>query len=513
LEQEQCDGSPAEDEADDPVEDEIDDPVEDCSDAELPPHAAEPRTPMGVAGRFAARLGAPHSAAVAGQRQPSALDAVGADNEDHIVGATQPAQLPNGPPAASNDAAVGATGEVRLALTQELEAYMSLDANIEVQASVQTLGATNASTEEDDISGPGVTRNLDGLLATMEGMPGEGLEDLRRTPGELGHNSGEVEQPPSSEGDNPRDSAAQADAPPASVTVVPDATNSMSADATAEMEPPTMVEPSVEAGTAAGAAGTADDDSEGVSDVDVACQGQSPGVASCKILEEPLPDEPWLCLPPQQRDLWEKVRPRALRREAQRLRGLRLPTAPLSRLMRLHPASQVRSQEAVEIINYSTLLLMQAVSRCVVKRNPGQLIQFEDIRKACPGIRELQFLHPFQCILDESAQVVRAPALAGAVGKAAVDTTLPRDEDVRLPRLAGQETDGAEVSGAGAQTPAPKGNDRRGRKRKDPVASAQKEAKRGPGRTAAANVDPSSRSSGPASMGIASFFKRADTVA
>lgn len=388
----------------------------------------------------------------------------------------------------------------------------------EMQASAQMPGATNGPTEEDDASGPGVTRNLDALLAAMDGMPG-GSEELAKMSGEPRDNlTGEVEQHLSTEGDSPLDSAAEADTLPANLTAsAPVATNGIAAETPAEMEPPTVVEPSIEAGAAARTAGTVDDDSEGASDVDVAWQGQSPGVASCKIAEEPLPDEPWLHLPPQQRELWEKVRPKAIRREAQRLRGLRLPIAPLSRLMRLHPASQVRSQEAVEIINYSTVLLLQAVSRFVDKRKPGQIVQFEDLREACPGILELQFLQPFQGILDASAQVVRAPAVAGILGKAATETTLPADEDVGIPRPAGQEPDAAEGIGAGAATPGPKGSDNRGRKRKESASSAQKEAKRGPGRVAAGNgtagAAPSSSSNGrPASMGIASFFKRADTA-
>merc|ERR1719195_988754 len=281
-------------------------------------------------------------------------------------------------------------------------------------------------------------------------MP-EGSEELSKISGEPRDNlRGEVEQHLSTEGDSPLNSAAEADTlPAANLTASVPAANGI-AEAAAEMEPPTAAEPTMESGAAAGTAGTIDDDSEGASDVDVAWQGQSPGVASCKVLEEPLPDEPWSHLPPQQRELWEKVRPKALRREAQRLRGLRLPAAPLSRLMRLHPASQVRSQEAVEIINYSTLLLLQAVSRYVDKKKPGQVVRFEDIREACPGILELQFLHPFQGILDERAQVARAPAAAGTLGKAAADAEPPADEGAGLlPGPAGQEPDAAE----GAATP------------------------------------------------------------
>jgi len=143
----------------------------------------------------------------------------------------------------------------------------------------------------------------------------------------------------------------------------------------------------------------ADGDNKGASG------GYPPGLSPS--WQRPLPDEPWMTRSAHEQELWERVRPRALRREAVQIKALRLPVAALSRLMRLHPALQVRSSEALEVITYSTLLIMQAVTRVVVRgKAPGQCIQFEDLRQACLGIRELQFLHPFSCTLDVSAQVM-----------------------------------------------------------------------------------------------------------
>jgi len=127
------------------------------------------------------------------------------------------------------------------------------------------------------------------------------------------------------------------------------------------------------------------------------------------IGEVVLPEEPWEFFPPQEREMWEKIRPRALRREAAELRAMRLPTAAVNRLMRLHPHLPMKSGEAIDIINYATVLLMQAVVRAAVREKGGGRVrvQFADIRKACVGVRELQFMHPLEHTLDASAVVMR----------------------------------------------------------------------------------------------------------
>mmetsp|Transcript_14788 Transcript_14788/g.34595 ORF Transcript_14788/g.34595 Transcript_14788/m.34595 type:complete len:433 (+) Transcript_14788:39-1337(+) len=123
--------------------------------------------------------------------------------------------------------------------------------------------------------------------------------------------------------------------------------------------------------------------------------------------QELIPDEGWMTRPSHERELWERMRPRALRHEAAQLRALRFPTNALSRLMRLHPALQVRSAEASDLINYSTLLVMQAVVLVAARgKDSGQRVQFEDVRQTCSSARELQFLHPLSSTLDASAHTL-----------------------------------------------------------------------------------------------------------
>eukprot|EP00933_Yihiella_yeosuensis_P050953 TRINITY_DN48763_c0_g1_i1.p1 TRINITY_DN48763_c0_g1~~TRINITY_DN48763_c0_g1_i1.p1 ORF type:complete len:432 (-),score=131.81 TRINITY_DN48763_c0_g1_i1:106-1347(-) len=126
--------------------------------------------------------------------------------------------------------------------------------------------------------------------------------------------------------------------------------------------------------------------------------------------EEPLPAEPWQSYPARERELWERQRPRALRREAQDVRSLRLPQTAVTRLMRLHPHLPLRSAEAVEIINLSTVMFLQSVTRAAARgsgKTSGGIIGFEDLRQACQQIKELQFLHPLNCSLDPSSFVLR----------------------------------------------------------------------------------------------------------
>jgi len=127
------------------------------------------------------------------------------------------------------------------------------------------------------------------------------------------------------------------------------------------------------------------------------------------VLQEP--EEPWMRLPPHERALWERVRPRAVRREAAQAQGLRLPMASMSRLMRLHTGLHTRTSEALDIINHATVMVVQAVARATARRKAlGQRIPFEDLRQICLSSRELRFLHPLNCSLDASAQVMRSDA-------------------------------------------------------------------------------------------------------
>jgi len=168
-----------------------------------------------------------------------------------------------------------------------------------------------------------------------------------------------------------------------------------------------------------------DDDIDGVAggaDVPGAPGSGLPGSA------EPLPDEPWMSLPPHHRELWERVRPRAVRREAASVKELRMPNTVVSRLMKIHPDHQVRSSEALEIMNCSMVLLLQAVARAAVRVRASQSkVQFEDLRQACLNARELQFLQPLSGTLDASSRRLRAEPAAevGAEGPEAAVASGP----------------------------------------------------------------------------------------
>lgn len=124
--------------------------------------------------------------------------------------------------------------------------------------------------------------------------------------------------------------------------------------------------------------------------------------------EKALPPEAWMSYPSPYRELWERLRPKALRREAGKLHSLKFPAAAVSRLMRLHPDLQMRSAESAEIINIATVLLLQAVVAAAGRgRGSEGRLTFEHIREVCLTMREMQFLHPLACTLDGSALVAR----------------------------------------------------------------------------------------------------------
>mmetsp|Transcript_50626 Transcript_50626/g.94606 ORF Transcript_50626/g.94606 Transcript_50626/m.94606 type:complete len:580 (+) Transcript_50626:91-1830(+) len=133
-----------------------------------------------------------------------------------------------------------------------------------------------------------------------------------------------------------------------------------------------------------------------------------PGVPEAGAgLEDMLEEEPWMSRPTAERDLWERVRPRALRREAAQVQDLRFNTAALSRIMKLHPSLANRTSEALEVVNYATVLLLQAVARAAARSRPtGNTVQFQDIRQTCLNASELQFLLPANGTLDASALTI-----------------------------------------------------------------------------------------------------------
>jgi hypothetical protein len=126
-----------------------------------------------------------------------------------------------------------------------------------------------------------------------------------------------------------------------------------------------------------------------------------PGAAD----ELPVPDEPWKDRPLAEREMWERVRPRTVRREAMRVRELKFPAATLNRLMRVHPEMQTKTSEALETVNCATVLLLQAVAQAVVRgrKAAGHTVRLEDIKQVCLNNRELNFMLPLSATLDASA--------------------------------------------------------------------------------------------------------------
>lgn len=166
-----------------------------------------------------------------------------------------------------------------------------------------------------------------------------------------------------------------------------------------------------------------------------------PSLGMEDLLED---DEPWMSWPAAERDMWERVRPRALRREAAQVQALRLPASTIGRIMKLHPSLGARSSEALEVVNYATVLLLQAVARSAAKGSASQRVQFQDVRQTCLNASELQFLLPAQGAFDASALTLRAEATFadGDADGAAVEPAPPNPGAVRRGRKAGASAAG-----------------------------------------------------------------------
>lgn len=214
------------------------------------------------------------------------------------------------------------------------------------------------------------------------------------------------------------------------------------------------------------------------SDDDAPGEEGSPGKISA---EETLEEEHWAKYPAAERELWERVRPRLLRREAQAARGLRLPVTAVNRLMRLHPKMQMKSAEAQDAINLSTVLLLKALCKAAARgKLPGQRISFEDLKDACSTFKELQFLHPLSGTLDPTATVLRSGG-EQPVNEAAESSKRIAKGPVETP---GQSKLSAAAFASNAQAPADqdaaedeKADDASTRKRKAPDEKNQKPAK------------------------------------
>ncbi|CAJ1375222.1 unnamed protein product [Effrenium voratum] len=102
--------------------------------------------------------------------------------------------------------------------------------------------------------------------------------------------------------------------------------------------------------------------------------------ASDASQEGALAPEEWESWSRQEREMWERIRPRHVRREAQQVQSLRLPGAVVTRLMRLHPQLQAKTAEVMEVLNLATVLLLQAVVKAAARgKAPGQRTSFEDV--------------------------------------------------------------------------------------------------------------------------------------
>jgi len=116
----------------------------------------------------------------------------------------------------------------------------------------------------------------------------------------------------------------------------------------------------------------------------------------------------------EERLLWERVRSSAVRREAAHVQSLKLPAAVLARLVALHPELRLKTGEAMELINYSAVLMVQAVAKAAARDAARAIgggkctrVQFKDIRKVCLESKELQFLQPLNGTLDPTALMLR----------------------------------------------------------------------------------------------------------
>merc|ERR1719326_2743888 len=76
--------------------------------------------------------------------------------------------------------------------------------------------------------------------------------------------------------------------------------------------------------------------------------------------------------------------------------------------MKVHPDLPMKSSESLEIINYATVLLLQAMVQASVRgrKAAGQTVRLEDIKQVCLNNRELQFLLPLNATLDASALAI-----------------------------------------------------------------------------------------------------------
>lgn len=234
---------------------------------------------------------------------------------------------------------------------------------------------------------------------------------------------------------------------------------------------------------------------------------------------EALLEESWKNRPAEERELWERVRPRALRREAARLKQLKLPGTTISRLMKLHPDLCSKTSEALETINCATVLLLQHVAQAAVRgrKSAGQRVKLDDLKQVCLNSRELNFLLPLGATLDASTLAMsrHAPndnatskAAANAQELSAGQSTLSTAAFTRnVSHVDGEEGDEdldvVTVQG-NLEAPAKTPQEKKGSKRKLPPSTKKASSKAARQEKVASPVKPAG------AAGLANFFKKSE---
>jgi len=118
-------------------------------------------------------------------------------------------------------------------------------------------------------------------------------------------------------------------------------------------------------------------------------------------------EETWMKRHDATHELWQLIRTELVRREAAEVRVLRFPASAIVRLMKLSPAVVYKSSEATDVINFASVILLQAVSRRLARIAAGRRVAFSDVQQVCELGRELRFMHPLTCNLDQTAMLIR----------------------------------------------------------------------------------------------------------
>lgn len=200
----------------------------------------------------------------------------------------------------------------------------------------------------------------------------------------------------------------------------------------------------------------------------------------------------------------------------------------MSRLLKAHPDLQQKTTDAVDIVNFATVLLLQSVAKAAMRgprKSASKTVTLEDVKQACLNNRELQFMLPLSATLDASTLAVShhepaedagntksAKVVPAAPGQSTLSSATFARTATAVPaeagdaQGAGEELDVVTVQGnleAKAKTPQQK----QGAKRKlPPSAKKEKVTNKAPRQ----EKEPK-ETKAPTSHSISSFFKRTET--